>query len=1383
MKQIKRLAALLLTAVMILSLFPAVSFAAENSLEQPLISESNYGLINQYHVGTTAVTDAYLRGETLELNGVSVGQPVRDLPSSWDSRNYNWITSVKNQGNYGSCWAHAAMGSVEAYMIKNGIPVGTGAAATTSLNLSETQHCFFNYSSAYDAEGMLTGDKTTLSGSDSCLDAGGNGEMSAYTLQRWTGVSSESVSALAYGNASTVARSGLGSQYAYGSNVAHVQNSVWIPATNLDGVKQAIMDYGAGNISYYAGSSNYTYNCTIDTSSQDSSSHKWANHAITLVGWDDTIAASNFSPNKPSKPGAWLCRNSWGTSYFNQGYMWISYEDTSVLEGYIYFYDAEPIDNYQHNYQYDGTCNPVCYGKGWPSGEDYYVGFENNTKVANVFTAKGSESLKAIAFCNWDEAMTYTVEVYKNPSTGNPSSGTLMSTQNGYLAFSGYYTIPLDTPVSLAAGDTFSVVVTQNVPVADDSGKYVHTPYDASFNNTDVVSWANWTHTNHGNTSYYQEPNGAWTDCPDNGDYRIKAYTDDVLFNLTAVSNNTAWGTVSVSGSTIIAAPAEGYYVESCDVISGEASWTINGNTISVSASADCTIRVNFAVKPSYTVSFVASGVDDGSQTALVNDVITLPASVSVNPQGWTFAGWMTQQIEETDVKPEFFAPGASYTVTGNTTLYAVYTRTEEGTGDPYYELVSSAPADWSGNYVITYGVDTSLYALTGVSGSTGGTDIESTANATVFSSTGMSLADNKLSNVANSYLFTLAPSGNYYSVKSVSTGSYLGETTSYYLGAYSNLNTSYCLWTPGYYSSNASTLYNANSSTSYPLLSFHTTNNYFWSGSTNNQGTNAQNVRLWKEALGTTTYYWTDPEEIIPEEHTVSFTTPDGVTAPAPMVMDNVTGGTLPTAEAPEGYTFLGWVVEDYDNVTEQPAEILTGVYKPQADITLKALYTYMQDGGSVETGYYLVTDAAALAAGDKIVITANGSGTASLSTTQNNNNRSAVAGVKSADYQSFEPADTTAILTLGEGTVSGSFSLYDPANNGYLYAASSSSNYLRTKATLDANGSWAISVTNNEAALVAQGSYTRKNLRYNSTSNLFSCYATGQQSVYLYRYEEHETGTACYTTIIRAPEHVHSVAYFEGQAATCTEAGVKAYYYCEDQSCELYGKMFEDEALTVEITDAVIPALGHDLSATVVAPSCTEQGYTEYRCSRCDYQDMADFTDPLGHDFSVVVEEVAPTCTEAGLKEIKCSRCDETEITELPALGHSPAEAVIENEVAPSCTEAGSYESVVYCSVCHEVLSRETVAVAALGHNPGEAVQENYVEPTATTDGGYDSVVYCTRCSTELSREHTTIPATGPAEPVLDESIVLYNSIGIGIEIQTTFGVRKTVTDRFES
>lgn len=227
-----KLIAVFIAVIMIAGMVPmlamaeAVSKSAENKESKPAPN----GYINTGMHGARAISTAYENGD-METYYRLTGRKRDTLPSSWDSRNYNWITSVKNQGSYGSCWAHAAMGSVEAYMIKEGVKVGTGSAATTSLNLSETQHCFFNFSNAYDAEGMLSGDSAHATASDAQngLNCGGNGEMSAYTLQRWCGAASESTSALAYSKVSTVASSGLDSQYSYQYNVCHVQNSVWIP--------------------------------------------------------------------------------------------------------------------------------------------------------------------------------------------------------------------------------------------------------------------------------------------------------------------------------------------------------------------------------------------------------------------------------------------------------------------------------------------------------------------------------------------------------------------------------------------------------------------------------------------------------------------------------------------------------------------------------------------------------------------------------------------------------------------------------------------------------------------------------------------------------------------------------------------------------------------------------------------------------------------------------------------------------------------------------------------------------------------------------------------------------------------------------------------------
>ena len=122
------------------------------------------------------------------------------------------------------------------------------------------------------------------------------------------------------------------------------------------------------------------------------------------------------------------------------------------------------------------------------------------------------------------------------------------------------------------------------------------------------------------------------------------------------------------------------------------------------------------------------------------------------------------------------------------------------------------------------------------------------------------------------------------------------------------------------------------------------------------------------------------------------------------------------------------------------------------------------------------------------------------------------------------------------------------------------------------------------------------------------------------------------------------------------------------------------------------------------------------------------------------------APTCQEGGYTTYVCRACKETVIGNLTgATGHTAGEAVEENRVEPTCTENGSYDSVVYCTVCENEISRETVTIDAVGHTAGEAVEENRVEPTCTEDGSYDSVVYCTVCESEISRETVTIGAVG--------------------------------------
>ncbi|MBR3589336.1 MAG: hypothetical protein IKL16_07205 [Clostridia bacterium] len=127
-------------------------------------------------------------------------------------------------------------------------------------------------------------------------------------------------------------------------------------------------------------------------------------------------------------------------------------------------------------------------------------------------------------------------------------------------------------------------------------------------------------------------------------------------------------------------------------------------------------------------------------------------------------------------------------------------------------------------------------------------------------------------------------------------------------------------------------------------------------------------------------------------------------------------------------------------------------------------------------------------------------------------------------------------------------------------------------------------------------------------------------------------------------------------------------------------------------------------------------------------------------------------PACTEKGSYDrvVYCDLCDEelsrNSVT-VAALGHAPADEVKEKEIPATPDEEGSYEAVIYCSRCGEELSREFVIVPALGHTPAEAVKENIIEATCTEKGSYELVVYCSCCAekVELSRETVEAPATG--------------------------------------
>jgi C1A family cysteine protease len=361
--------------------------------------------------------DGYGLGEipaTVDLSHVRNVLPpkqyVDSYTATYDLRPLNKLTSIRNQGACGSCWTFGTYASLESY----GKPLNTWNFSEQDLNATH--------------------------GYDFAECAGGNHFMSAAYLARWAGPLSETDVPYPYGDGYALEALAYNPQ-------KHVQQVVFLPERSgfldNDTIKYFVTTEGAVYVSFYYGSSymdstdeNYYYYSNTST-----------NHAVAVVGWDDNYDKSNFKTTPPGN-GAFLIRNSWGTRH-GDGYFWLSYYDTS-FKPRASFNNAEAADNYERIYQYDTL--------GWI----YSYGSSTTAWGANIFTASDNQPLRGVSFYTTDANTNYTIYIYTGVSGGDPRSGSMQATKSGSKTYPGYYTVPLDTPVSLSSGQNFSVVIRFN---------------------------------------------------------------------------------------------------------------------------------------------------------------------------------------------------------------------------------------------------------------------------------------------------------------------------------------------------------------------------------------------------------------------------------------------------------------------------------------------------------------------------------------------------------------------------------------------------------------------------------------------------------------------------------------------------------------------------------------------------------------------------------------------------------------------------------------------------------------------------------------------------------------------------------------------------------
>ncbi len=329
-----------------------------------------------------------------------------ELPSKYDLSDEGYLTTVKNQGSCGSCWAFATMGSVESrWKI-----LGFG-----SYDLSENN--------------LIYGHGFVLGACD-----GGNAEMSTAYFSRYDGPISES-------DDPYEATSGDDGSYHVGlTKQGYISQAKFLP-NDANIIKQFIYDYGAlstnmcwADVAYNSG--NYTYYYSDDAST---------NHAVLLVGWDNDIVTAGGT-------GAWIIRNSWGTDFGENGYFYISYNDTKVNSTVCYWPEKLYLDGDEVFQYYDklgqisasGYGNTVCYGL-------VKINPSQNYELMKIGTYALSPSSKI------------TIDVYDNFDSG-VLSGLLGSILEQSCDYTGYYTFDLLNSVSVSSDNDIYVKIKYDTP-------------------------------------------------------------------------------------------------------------------------------------------------------------------------------------------------------------------------------------------------------------------------------------------------------------------------------------------------------------------------------------------------------------------------------------------------------------------------------------------------------------------------------------------------------------------------------------------------------------------------------------------------------------------------------------------------------------------------------------------------------------------------------------------------------------------------------------------------------------------------------------------------------------------------------------------------------
>ena len=453
--------------------------------------------------GETAAAEDYLEIDASQL------------PSKVDLRDFegkNYVTPVKTQW-FGDCWTFSLAGAAEiSYLYESDLGVPAGEA-NEKVNFSEKYISWYMFH-GISKDDVVTG-KVRASQVGEGFDPseaekenplapyiiGGPFVHDANIFAAGFGPVDESVTVkgetpYAYNDSwSGEWTLPLTAEYRSANAGAYLRSSTRLPSPasfdsageyklNVDGLNAIKYELTKGHgvsialCSSHAGVNNKKH------AAYDKDNDK-PDHAVTIIGYDDDYPKENFSKksedgaNNPPENGALIIKNSWGKSNYggndpDDGYLYISYYDYTLMDPLSYVFDAEKaVKHANPNYdQYDFVMTN-WYGS---------TGYDEETKMANVFDAEEDESLYQISYTTALPKTEVTYEIYKGVEEDNPSSGTLLEKGVSRHTYAGCYKIDLKSEYALKQGEKYAVVLTMKQETGDGSAKYTEViPYSTEF--------------------------------------------------------------------------------------------------------------------------------------------------------------------------------------------------------------------------------------------------------------------------------------------------------------------------------------------------------------------------------------------------------------------------------------------------------------------------------------------------------------------------------------------------------------------------------------------------------------------------------------------------------------------------------------------------------------------------------------------------------------------------------------------------------------------------------------------------------------------------------------------------------------------------------------